>query len=473
VSETATPGDSTSLVRGIGLAQATALNMIDMIGVGPFITIPLMIATMHGPQAMLGWILGAVLVVCDGMVWAELGAAMPQAGGPVRYLRAMYPGRAGRWLSFLFVWQLTFSAPLSMASGCIGFAQYAGYLWPSLMQTITSTKIPISIPGIGTTTIEFTITYGTFVAMGVAAFAVLLLYRRITVIGRMAAFLWIGVVGTTLWIIASGVTHFNAAQAFTFPPGAWDLSPAFFTGLGAALLIAVYDYWGYYNVCYLGAEIRDPARVIPRAILLSIAGVAVLYLTMNITILGAMPWQDVEKSKFIASDFMQRIWGPGAGVVVTVLMLWTAFASVFSLLLGYSRVPYAAAVEGDYFPAFARVHPVHAFPYVSLLVLGGMAILFCLFRLADVVTALVVIRIIVQFLAQTLGIIVLRSRRPDVPRPFRMWLYPIPALLAFAGFVYVVIMRPKSIVQIRLALLVVVAGTILYWIRRRNERPAV
>src|SRR5216110_1263533 len=140
------------LVRGIGLWQATALNMIDMIGVGPFITIPLIVATMHGPQAMLGWVLGAVLVMCDGMVWAELGAAMPQAGGPVRYLRAMYPGRAGRWLSFLFVWQLTFSAPLSMASGCIGFAQDAGYLWPSLMQTIASTKIPLPIPGAGETT---------------------------------------------------------------------------------------------------------------------------------------------------------------------------------------------------------------------------------------------------------------------------------------------------------------------------------
>src|SRR4051812_45382143 len=188
------------LVPRLGPAPAPPPNMIDMIGVGPFITIPLMVATMHGPQAMLGWVLGAVLVVCDGMVWAELGAAMPQAGGPVRYLRAMYPGRAGRWLSFLFVWQLTFSAPLSMAAGCIGLARYAGYLWPSLMQTITSTKIPVPIPGIGATTIEFTITYGTFVAMGVAAFAVLLLYRRITVIGRMAAFLWIGVVGTTLWI---------------------------------------------------------------------------------------------------------------------------------------------------------------------------------------------------------------------------------------------------------------------------------
>jgi amino acid transporter len=264
------------------------------------------------------------------------------------------------------------------------------------------------------------------------------------------------------------VTHFNAAQAFSFPPDAWTLTPAFFTGLGAALLIAVYDYWGYYNVCYLGAEIRDPARVIPRAILLSIAGVAAMYLTMNISILGSMPWQEVEKSSFIASDFMARIWGPRAAAVVTVLMLWTAFASVFSLLLGYSRVPYAAALDGDYFPVFARVHPKHQFPHVSLLVLGAAAIVFCLFRLADVVTALVVIRIMTQFLAQTLGIIVLRTTRPDFPRPFRMWLYPLPALLAFGGYLYTVVMRPKSIESIRLALLVAIAGTILFWLRQRR-----
>src|SRR3954470_3310876 len=456
------------LVRGIGLGQATALNMIDMIGVGPFITIPLMVGAMHGPQAMLGWIAGAILVVCDGMVWAELGAAMPQAGGPVRYLRAMYGPRAGRWLSFLFVFQLTFSAPLSMASGCIGFAQYAGYLFPSLKQVLTTQKIPIPLPLIGTPVIEFTITRGTFLAMGVAAFAILLLYRRITAIGRLAAFLWIGVVGTTLWIIGTGIAHFNAAQAFAFPPDAFTLTPSFFTGLGAALLIAVYDYWGYYNVCYLGAEIRDPARVIPRAILLSIGGVAVMYLLMNISILGSMPWQEVEKSSFIASDFMARIWGPRAAAVVTVLMLWTAFASVFSLLLGYSRVPYAAALDGDYFPVFARVHPKHQFPHVSLLVLGGAAIVFCLFRLADVVTALVVIRILTQFLAQTLGIIVLRTTRPDFPRPFRMWLYPLPALLAFTGYLYTVVMRPKSIQSIWLAVVVGAIGTVLFWIRQKR-----
>jgi hypothetical protein len=376
------------------LAQATALNMIDMIGVGPFITIPLMIATMHGPQAMLGWILGAVLVVCDGMVWAELGASMPQAGGPVRYLRAMYPGKAGRWLSFLFVFQLTFSAPLSMASGCIGFAQYASYLWPSLAQTITSQKIPLPIPGIGAPVVEFTITRGTprdGVARSPSCSSIAASPDRPW--RRSVDY----VIGTTP-DHRTGLTHFNAAQAFS--RGRVGSLPRFSQALCAA--DRGYDYWGHYNVCYLGAEIRDPPRDSAR-------DPAVDRRRRRDTRHEHLdPRCDAvaggREACFRASDFMARIWGPRAAVVVTILMLWTAFASVFSLLLGYSRVPYAAAVDGDYFPVFARVHPKHHFPHVSLLVLGSAAIVFCLFRLADVVTALVVIRIVVQFLAQTIGI---------------------------------------------------------------------
>ena len=460
------PPSDRRLVRSIGLGQATALNMIDMIGVGPFITLPLIVAAMHGPQAMLGWIFGALLVMCDGLVWAELGAMMPEAGGPVRYLRAMYGPRGGRFLAFLFVWQLTFSAPLSMASGCIGFAQYAAYLWPALNDTLVAHDAAVVVPGLGRLAVGLVVTKGTFVAMGAALTAVFLLYRRVAVAGRVAGLLWIGVIGTTAWVIVSGLLHFDAHRAFAFPPGALAPSLGFFNGLGAAMLIAVYDYWGYYNVCYLGSEIQDPGRTIPRAILLSIAGVALLYITMNIAILGAMPWQEVEASKFVISDLMQRLWGPRAASIVTVLMLWTAFASVFSLLMGYSRIPYAAALDGEYFPAFARVHPVHRIPHVSLLVLGANAVVFCLFRLADVVTALVVIRLLVQFLAQTLGVIVLRQRHPDLPRPFRMWLYPLPAVLAFLGFVYVLVMRPKSLESIRLAVAVVVVGGLLYAARR-------
>src|SRR5439155_9681446 len=176
---------------------------------------------------------------------------------------------------------------------------------------------------------------------------------------------------------------------------------------------------------------------------LSILFVAIIYIVMNISILGVIPWREfagtanTPAQRYVISSFMERLYGPRAGLVATALIMWTAFASVFSLLLGYSRVPFAAARDGNYFRVFARVHPKHRFPYVSLLVMGGIAALFCFLKLADVIAALVVIRIIIQFLAQIIGLLVLRKTRPEMPRPFRMWLYPVPALLALAGFLYV------------------------------------
>jgi APA family basic amino acid/polyamine antiporter len=470
-------GASPPLIRGVGLAGATTLNMIDMIGVGPFITIPLIIAAMGGPQAMLGWILGAVLVVCDGMVWAELGAAMPGSGGPYRYLNEIYGRqRLGRLMSFLYIWQLTFSAPLSIASGCIGFALYATYAFPALDHSLMARDAHFALPLLGNLDVSLQVTLGTFVAMGTCLLAVILLYRKITIIERLSNLLWVGVMLTIAWIIVSGIWHFNPALAFDFPPDAFTLRPEFFTGLGAALLIAVYDYWGYYNVCFLGDEVRDPGRTIPRAVLLSILFVAIIYIVMNISILGVIPWREFsatatsEARRYVISAFMERLYGHWAGMLATALIMWTAFASVFSLLLGYSRVPYAAALDGNYFRFFARVHPKHRFPYVSLLIMGGIAALFCLLRLADVIAALVVIRIIIQFLAQIIGVIVLRRRRPDLPRPFRMWLYPVPAVVAFCGFVYVLFARKGFLKEIRYATVLILLGLIIYFVRARARR---
>ncbi len=468
------------LIRGVGLASATAVNMIDMIGVGPFITIPLIIAAMGGPQAILGWICGAVLAVCDGLVWAELGAAMPGSGGSYRYLKEIYnPARLGKLMAFLFIWQLTFSAPLSIASGCIGLAQYASYLVPSLGTVVLQYRIGGTLPLFGPLDASILITSGTFVAMGVCLLAVFLLYRRITIISRISEYLWVGVILTIAWIVVAGITHFNGSLAFDFPAGAFTISPAFFQGLGAGMLIATYDYWGYYNVCFLGGEIRDPGRTIPRAILISIVLVAALYLTMNISILGVIPWRELdlaaasEAHRYVISVFMERIHGHWAGSLATMLIIWTAFASVFSLLLGYSRVPYAAALEGDYFKPFGHVHPRHHFPNVSLLVLGSVAVLFCTLRLADVIAALVVIRILIQFIAQTIGVIVLRIRRPSLERPFRMWLYPFPALFAFVGFCYVLIGRSNFQRELHYAAVLLLLGVILYLARswRRSEWP--
>ena len=476
----ASDSNAPRLVRGIGLGSATALNMIDMIGVGPFITIPLIVTAMGGPQAMLGWVLGAGLAICDGLVWAELGAAMPGSGGSYRYLKEIYgPRKLGRLISFLFIWQLSFSAPLSIASGCVGLSQYAAFFWPGLERVWASRTMSLSLPLAGKLQLTWVAMPATLVAIGACLFTAFLLYRRITAIGRLSKLLWVGVMGTIGWIIFVGLTHFNARQAFDFPPGAFTLSHDFFRGLGGAMLIAAYDYWGYYNVCFLGDEIKDPGRNIPRALLLSILAVACLYVVMNISILGVVPWREMVQSGesnsklYVVSTFMQRAYGHGAGAVVSVLIMWTAFASVFSLMLGYSRVPYAAAVDGNYFRAFAKVHPVHQFPYVSLLALAGVAALFCFLRLADLIAALVVIRIILQFLVQSVGLIVLRIRRPDMPRPFRMWLYPVPALVAAGSFVFILFSRKAFEREIRYAVVILVAGLVVYCVRawRRQEWP--
>jgi len=467
------------LIRGVSLAGATTLNMIDMIGVGPFITIPLIVSAAGGPQAMLGWIAGAIFALCDGLVWAELGAAMPQAGGSYQYLKQIYgPNSLGRLLSFLFIWQLSFSAPLSIASGCIGLAHYAGYIWPGLEHTWFSHTFHGGIPLLGSLEVSTVLMSGTLVAMASCAFIVFLLYRRITVIAKLAELLWVGVAAAVAWIIFAGLTHFNASRAFDFPPHAFTLSSEFFTGMGAAMLIATYDYWGYYNVCFLGGEVKDPGRTIPRALILSIVAVAAIYIVMNISILGVVSWREMrahtgDQSNYIVSVVMERIYGNWAGRAIAALIIWTAFASVFSLLLGYSRVPYAAALDGNYFRAFARVHPEKRFPTVSLLALGTVAILFCLLRLADVIAALVVIRILLQFIVQAVGVIVLRYRQPDLPRPFRMWLYPLPALMAIVGFTYILLARKNFQREIKYALVILVAGLLVYFARswKRKEWP--
>ena len=471
------PEQSPNLIRGIGLGGATALNMIDMIGVGPFITMPLVVAAMGGPQALLGWIVGAVLAICDGLVWAELGAAMPDAGGSYVYLREIYgPKRLGKLVSFLFIWQLSFSAPLSIASGAIGFAKYTAYLLPNLETQYAARQWSLQVPLLGPLKLGWVVAGTTFLAIGIVLLAMLLLYRRITQIGRISKLLWVVVMATIVWIIFAGLTHFNSARAFSFPPGAFSLDKNFWFGLGAAMLVATYDYWGAYNVCFLGSELKDPGRTIPRAVLLSILLVAGLYLLMNLSVLGVMDWHEViaaggsNNKLYVFSTFMQRIYGSWAANLVTIMVMVTAFASVFSLVLGYSRVPYAAALDGNYFKIFARVHPVYQFPHVSLLALGGVSMLFCFFPLTDVISALVVIRILLQFILQAVGVIVLRIRRPDLSRPFRMWLYPLPAILAFLGFAYIVIRRHDALKQVRYAAVILIAGLIIYAVRAFHNR---
>jgi basic amino acid/polyamine antiporter, APA family len=434
------------LRRELGLVQATALAITDMVGIGPYITIPLFLATMGGPQAMLGWLVGAAVAFSDGLVWAELGAALPKAGGSYNYLREAYgPAGAGRWLSFLMVWQIMFSAPLSVASGSIGFANYFHYLTPAMPdwgERLLAALFPLLL--------------------------VALLYRRIGAIGNLSVVLAVGVLGGCLWIILSGVPHFSASRLFEFPPGAFRMSWVFWAGLGHATLYALYDYFGYYNVCYLAEEIRNPGRVIPRAILFSIATVGTLYVLMTASFVSVIPWRRLLQTKFVASEYIGMLQGAAAGKVMTALLLWIAFSSVFSLLLGYSRIPYAAATDGNFFPVFSRLHPEGRFPYVSLLALGVIASLFSLGKLSEVIGSLIATRVLIQYLPQTIGFFLLRRRRPDLERPFKMWLYPLPGIIAIAGWIYVLATAaPKSLY---FAVAVLGAGSAAYFLRARSRQ---
>ena len=434
------------LRRDLGLPQSTALAVTNMIGIGPFITISLMLGTMGGPQALLGLALGALLAFCDGLVWAELGTAMPKAGGTYNYLRTAYGAESwGRWLSFLVVWQVIFSAPLSVASGSIGFAKYLTYLVPGLAEG-----------GVR------------WVAAAVPLVLTFLLYRRIRAVGTISLVLLAGVLAGCLWIIGPGLPHVDPAKIFDFPADSFQVTKlSFWDGLGGATRYALYIYFGYYNVCFLAGEICNPGRVVPRAMLWAIGAVAAIYFLLDAAVLSVIPWREAMESSYIASTYIERLYGSSAAKLMTVMILWIAFSSVFSVLLGYTRFPFRAAEDDNFFTVFGRLHPKGGFPTVALVVMGLIASLFSLLDLREVIGSLIATRVLLLFLPQTIAFFVLRRKAPEMKRPFRMWLYPIPGIISIAGWLGVLATsEPRSLI---FAAGTFVAGSALYGYRSKTR----
>ena len=433
----------------MGLFPSLAANMLQMVGVGPFLTIPLMLSTMHGPQALAGWIVGAVIATCDGLVWAELGAAMPGSGGSYEYLQQAFgPRSVGRLMGFLFLWQVMLSAPLTAASGGVGFADYARYLFPAITGLVAK-----------------------LLAVVVCLAATVLLYRDIRSIGKISTVLWVGLMAAMGLIIWGGAWHFQPKLAFSLPPDAFHLTSAFFVGLGGSTLLSMYAYSGYFTVCLIGGEVKNPSVTIPRSILYSIGILAVLYLAMSLAVIGVVPWQQAAGSQSVVSDFMERLYGAKAASAMTVLILWVAFASVFCVLLGYTRVPFAAAAEGRFFSAFARVHPTKHFPAFSVVFLGVLSAAACLLSLEQLIKELIILQILTQFAAQCVAVILIRRMRKDIVRPFSMPLYPIPVLVALAGWLYILFSSEREYVLWGFALLVFGVGAYLWRARRLGEWP--
>jgi amino acid transporter len=430
-------------IQALGLPSATALNMAQMVGIGPFITIPLIIGAMGGPQAVLGWVVGALIALVDGLVWAELGAAMPRSGGTYTFLREAFQYRTGRLMPFLFVWSAILATPLIMSTGMIGMTDYLGYFFS--MSSLESH----------------------FIAVGFTVITVALLYRRIDSVARLTNILWAAMIVTVVVTIIAAFSHFSPHLAFTYPAGAWHLDGKFFTGLGAGLVLAIFDYFGYYTVTYVGDEVRNPGRTVPWSIIISIFAVLVIDLTMNIGMIGVVPWQVAEKSTTIGTDFMLRAWGKPGAAVLAILIIICAFASVYTGLLGASRLPFNAARENLFFRPFGRLHSRLHFPHISLLVMGVVTAIACFLPLTTVINALIALTLWTQFIAQIAALTILRRRQPGLKRPYRQWLYPVPSILALVGWIY--IFQASGWSAIRLAIAWTVLGVIAFLIWARVE----
>ena len=439
---------STADVPRIGLVQATTLNMLGMIGAGPFLTIPLIIQAMQGPQSLVAWVAGAVVAMADGLVWAELGAALPRSGGGYHYLLEAYgPRRLGRLMSFLFLWQTIIAFPLTMASGAVGFAFYASYLVPALGPWQRKALAAL-----------------------VCLLAAALVYRRIDRIGRWGTVFGAVVFVAVGWVIANGIAYGDPAT-LAIPAGAFTSSGSFWAGFGSATLYSVYDYLGYNHICSYAGEVRRPAATVPRSIVLSVVLVAGLYLAMNVGIMSAMPWQEAAASPFVVSEFVARLQGPGAATIMTLLILITIFAALFAAMNATARIPYAAAVDGRFFAVFARLHPSGRFPSFSVAFIGASSALACLLDLEALITALVVIYVVIGALPVIGAVTALRRLRPDIARPFQGWGYPLPSLVAAGGWLTILFTSGVRYVVAGFALLAVGIAAYLWRARRAEEWP--
>jgi len=414
--------------------------------------IPFMVAAMNGPHIIYAWLAGIVLALADGLVYAQLGAALPGSGGGYLYLKeAFQPFGLSRFMAFLFIFQITLVAPLSVAGGAVGFADYLRFVWTTMTPAAHN-----------------------LVAAAVCVSVTALLWRKTADVGRLAVVMLAVVFITFGWVIIAGLFTFSPAQAFDFPPAAFALDRQLIMSVGAASVLAMYSYGGYNQVCNIGGEIKDPTRTIPRTIVLSVVLVAALYIVMTVVILGMIPWQEVRESRTVASVFIARTFtdpeaGRVAGMAMTGLILFVAAASLYAVVLGYSRIPYAAARDGNFFRAFGHLHPTKHFPDLSLATIAIVSLPFCFFTLGQLVSWLIQVQVLLYFIWQCAAVILIRRYRPDIPQPFTMWLYPLPAIVSGALWLFIFLTGPWEGIVFSVAFLVVGIAAYAVWARRNTD----
>lgn len=454
-----------TLRQGLGFWEATAINITQIVGAGVFATIPLILGALPGPYALLAWLVAGVLILADGMIWGELGAAMPAAGGSYHFLLNCFGAtRWGRLMAFLFVWQILVSGPLEVGSGLVAAAQFSKTTtldfkeWDDTWTTVWEWEIQDEKK------IGITLAPSRFLGFGMGLVILFLLNRKIDDLGRISLFFLVGILGVIAWVLVGGAFRFDPQVALDTTITPSEMPTHFGLALGTGMGLAIYSYFGYYNICYLGGEVRNPARTIPLSILTSALVVVLLFSLVHLAIVGTIPWREAKTYESnITAEFLTRIHGPWAGSLVSILLMGSCFASAFSGMLGYSRVPFAAAQQGHFFKWFDAIHPVHQIPHRSLFLIGFMVLFWSFFNLDMIITALIATRILEQFIAQTIGLMVWRSKHPGRALPWRMWFYPLPCLIALSGWLYLYITTGRIFMLIGAATLVLGGLVFLIW----------
>ena len=406
------------------LLQSAALNTLNMFGTGPFVSLPLLIASVSppGPQALFGYVVALVACIADSFIWSELASIYPDSGGTYVYLKKCYGEGWGQLMSFLFVWQQVVSGPMEIATGFSAISRYATYLYPlnSLQQSALSSCLAVA--------------------------TVALLYRGTDAVGAITIALWVGTLTAIFLTLAAGISGGDPALLHQDVP----LTPTFFFSAASAMRYSIYDLMGYYDVCYVADKVENPRKNIPIACISTCVIVGVVFVAVDCSIMSATEWhgetgllQKIERNDpslgYLMSDFAERnLGGVYPAMAFTVLVMYTIFGSSFSLMYGYAQIPYSAAKQGDFFSIFAHSHPTYSgLCDWSLLLTGALSVVFCWFDLDTVIEGLIATRILSQFIAQTVGLMIHRKHAGTGRPHFKMPLYPLPCVVQIVLFLVV------------------------------------
>jgi len=407
------------------LPQAFSINMMNMFGTGPFITIPFLLASWDppGPHALTGYSIATLVAICDSFVWAELSSLMPHSGGTYVYVRECFgKDTLGRVLAFFYLWQFMVSAPLEIASGFTAMSQYLAYI--TNMNTFWQHGV------VGCTFCLLT---------------VMILYRDIKLVGRTTIVLGMVTLAAIAFTIVAGFSHFHV-ENLRMPKDAFASSTSVILGLGVGMRIGIYDFSGYQDVCQMGDEVQRPRRNLPLACVGTCASVSVIYFAVYLAVLGYLPWDGPDgvvplaeeggaSSNYIMAVFCERMFSRGLAVAFALVVVVTIFGSCVALLMGYTMVLYAAASGGYFFNIFAHEHATKkGLADYALVTLGLFSACCCFIDLSELIEAMLVPRLVLQYIVQTVGLMRIRGKFKHDTELYRMPLYPLPCVVVILGF---------------------------------------